>query len=244
MDMKADRVSAFQGIPQSDLDAVALVATDHEGLDVVALNTVGDSPRVVLVLFVLTRLGVLGLFCSDLFNVLRQDVHIPGVEIEPLVQRDLDVDGGDVILPHWGSRGTSATGRRYWFNTWLRCQQVTLAIVLVHRGHAVEQAGVGDQSSFRLPGHLLHEPVVLQLDQCRAIGTARYRIFHNRLAFELLRPWLVTIVDHPHRGMGSVAGPMPLMPLKVGSDNMRGSDQNGGNEERKEEWIEKQVTEG
>src|SRR2546426_10249613 len=128
MDMKADRVSAFQGIPQSDLDAVALVATDHEGLDVVALNTVGDSPRIVLVLFVLTRLGVLGLFCPHFLDVFGQDVHVAGIEIEPLVQRDLDIDGGDIILPHWGGRGASATGRRYWFNPWLRCQQVTLAI--------------------------------------------------------------------------------------------------------------------
>src|SRR2546422_7699080 len=179
MDMKADCISAFQGIPQSDLDAVTLVATDHEGLDVVSLNTVGDSPRIVLVLLVLTRLGVLGLFRPHLFDILGQDVHVAWIEIEPLVQRDLDIDGGDIILPHWGGRGASATGRRYWFNTWLRCQQVTLAIVLVHRGHAVDQARVRRLSD--LSGHLFHEPVVLQLDQGRAIGTARYRIFYNRL---------------------------------------------------------------
>src|SRR5207253_9772730 len=174
---------------------------DHAGLDVVALTTVGDSTRIVLVLFVLTRLGVLGLFRPNFLEVFGQDIHVAWIKIEPLVQRDLDVDGGDVILPHWGGRGTAATGHRDRFDTWLRCQQVTLAIVLVHRGHAVEQAGVGDLSSFHLPGHLFHEPVVLQLDQCRAIGTARYRIFHDRLAFELLRPWLVRVVDHPYGGM-------------------------------------------
>src|SRR5207245_11690598 len=98
MDMKADRVSAFQGIPQSDLDAVALDATDHVGLDVVALNTVGDSPRIVLVLFVLTRLGVLCLFFSHLVNVLRHDAPIPGVESERLVQRPFDGNGGAASL--------------------------------------------------------------------------------------------------------------------------------------------------
>src|SRR2546427_6199408 len=240
MDMKADRVSAFQGIPQSNLYTVPLVSTEEEGLNIIALYSIRHGSRVVLVLFVLTRLGVLGLFCSDLFNVLRQDVHIPGVEIEPLVQRDLDVDGGDVILPHWGGRGTSATGRRYWFNTWLRCQQVTLAIVLVHRGHAVEQAGVGDQSRFHLPGLLFNEPAVLQLDQCRAIGRARYRIFHDRLAVELLRPWLVRVVDHPYGGM---AHPVALMGVRVGGSYDRGEDEQHRQQESGQERGEKTMRE-
>ena len=239
--MEADRISAFQGIPQSDLDAVALVATDHEGLDVVALNTVGDSPRIVLVLFVLPRFGILGLFRPHLFDILGQDVHVAGIEIEPLVQRDLDVDGRDVILPHWGGRGTAATGHRDWFDTWLRCQQVTLAIVLVHRGHAIEQAGIGALSGFDLPGHLLHEPIVLQLDQCRAIGTARYRIFHDRLAFELLRPRLVRVVDHPHGGM---AHPMALMGARVSRKHRgRNNKTDGENQRVDDEGRREHVTE-
>src|SRR3989442_14225168 len=55
MDMEADRVSAFQGIPQSDLDTVTLVATDHGGLYVDALNAVRDSPTIGLFLLVISR---------------------------------------------------------------------------------------------------------------------------------------------------------------------------------------------
>ena len=111
----------------------------------------------------------------------------------------------------------------------------------MHRGHAVEQAGVGDLSSFHLPGHLFHEPVVLQLDQCRAIGTARYRIFHDRLAFELLRPWLVRVVDHPHGGM---AHPVALMGVRVSSEH-RGRNDKTDNENQRvdDEGRRKHVTE-
>src|SRR2546426_10163342 len=53
VNVEADGLAALQLVPQGDPHAIALVSTDDEGLDVIALDAVGHSTRIILVLLVL-----------------------------------------------------------------------------------------------------------------------------------------------------------------------------------------------
>ena len=91
MDVQADVLAAFQLVLQRHLYAVALVPADHQRLDPLTLETVRHRAGVMP--FLLAPRLVLGLLFADLVYILGQHVHVTGIEIQPLVDRDLDVDG-------------------------------------------------------------------------------------------------------------------------------------------------------
>ena len=91
----------------------------------------------------------------------------------------------------------------------------------MHRRHAVEHAGVGRLADLHLSCHLFHQPIVLHLHKRGAIRPPGHRIFHDRLAFELLGPRLVGIVHHAHRGMVHL---MALMLLRIFGKSARSGD--------------------
>ena len=99
VDVKADLFAEFQRVPKRDLHAVALIAANHQGLNPLILDAVFHATGIMMAFF-LPSLGVLRFFFTNVGNVFGQGVHIPGIEIQPLVQGDLHVDGGDVIVPH------------------------------------------------------------------------------------------------------------------------------------------------
>ena len=110
MDMQAHGLAALQGVPQDDLHAVTLIAPDHQRLDVVSLDAVGHRSRIELILLVLPPGLVLGLFRADFFKILREDVHVAGIKIEPLIQADFHIDGRNVVLLD-RRRGGATTAR-------------------------------------------------------------------------------------------------------------------------------------
>ncbi len=188
MDVKAHVFPAFQLVAELDLDAIALVGADGQRLDPLGLQTGDDGSRIEA--FFVSGLFVLGLFRTNLLEVLVQHVHVAGIKIEPLVQRDLDVDRGHVVLFHRGSRRALAAARhRHRFDTRIRHEQHVLSArtILVHHGLSVVHAGV-DTLHLRIMGHVLHDALVLLLDHCRTIGLTGHRIFNDRLPLELFRP--------------------------------------------------------
>ncbi len=89
-------VFRFHLVPERHLDAIALIGPDHQRLNHVALQSGGDGARIIAVL--IAGGLVLGLFRTGLLHVLRQDVHVAGIVVEPAVQRDFDVDHRNVVL--------------------------------------------------------------------------------------------------------------------------------------------------
>ena len=228
VDMQAHRLAPLQRVSQRDPHAIPLIAPDHQRLDVITLNTIGDGAGIVLVLLVFASRLVLGLFGTDLFKVLREGVHVAGVEVEPLVQRDLDVDGGDIVFLDRRGGGASAARDSHRLRIRLRGQKKTLPIVLMHRGHAVEHAGIARLPDLHLACHLFHEPVMLHLNQRGPGGAARHGVLHDGLAFELLRPRLIRVIHHAHRGMVAF---LSFMGICVGSTDTDGKDKSGGEKE-------------
>ena len=91
-------------IPQRHLDAIALVGTEHQRLNRIALVSGRHRTRIESVFF--PRFFVLGFLGANLVDLPGMDVHIPGIEVEPPVQTDFDVDHRNVVLLHRRIGGT------------------------------------------------------------------------------------------------------------------------------------------
>ncbi len=187
MDVKAHVFPAFQLVAELDLDAIALVGADGQRLDPLGLHTGDDGSRIEA--FFVSGLFVLGLFHTNLLEVLVQHVHVAGIKIEPLVQRDLDVDRGHVVLFHRGSRRALAAARhRHRFDTRIRHEQHVLVAraILVHHVQIVIEAARALRLGILL--HLLHDAVMLAFHHGGALRTALHRIFDDRLSLEPFCP--------------------------------------------------------
>ncbi len=106
VDVQAHILAAFKLVLQGKLHAVPLVRADDQRLNPLVLEPVADRAGIISLL--LARRFVLGLFLTGLFQILGQHVHVAGIEVQPLVDRDLDIDGRDVVLPDRRAGGTPA----------------------------------------------------------------------------------------------------------------------------------------
>ena len=189
MDVQTDRSTAlFQLVRELDLDAVTLVGAENEGLNPLCLHARNHGARIEP--FLVAGFFVLGFFCAHLIQIFIQHVHIAWIEVEPRVERDLDIDRGHVVLLH-RSRGRtlSAACQRHRFHARIGHKQHVLppCSILVHHGRGVVHPGV-DTLHLGILGHMLHDPLVLLFNHCRTLGLAAHRILDNRLTFEFLRP--------------------------------------------------------
>ncbi len=151
--------------------------------------------------FLVACLLVLVFFFTDLVNVFIEHVHVAGIKIEPLVERDLDIDRGHIILLDRSGRGAlPAAGYGHRLNARIRHKQHVLAAraVLMHHGGRVVHAGV-DALHLRIMAHVLHDALMLLLDHRGALALAGHGVFDDRLSFELLRPGGQLMI---HRLMG------------------------------------------
>ncbi len=89
-------ILALHRVAKGHLHAVTLIGAEHQRLNRIALKTSADGAR-IKALFVACGL-VLGFLGTDFRDIVRQHVHVARIEIQPAVQRDLDIDHGDVKL--------------------------------------------------------------------------------------------------------------------------------------------------
>ena len=195
IDVETHVFTEFQLVPQRNFHAIALVAANHQGLDVLTLDPVLDATGIMVSLF-FTRFRVLGFLFPDVLDILRQHVHIAGIVIQPLIQGDFHVDGGNIILLHRSRRRAFSSARhRDRFDVAIGSQQVVAfsGTVLMHRGHGVV-ATRGGFSHFFL--HLLHQPLMLLFNECGAFGSPLLGIFDDGLPFEAFSPCRGLVI-HP-----------------------------------------------
>src|SRR5687768_16406889 len=102
-------LAALQLIAQSHLDAIALVSADHQWLNPLTLQTIVYRTWIVPLFF--TRLPVSRLLIADFLDIFRQHVHVTRIEIEPLIQRNLDIDCRDIVLSDRRRRRATAPRR-------------------------------------------------------------------------------------------------------------------------------------
>ncbi len=205
MDVQADVLAAFQLVGQLDLDAIALVGADGQRLNPLGLHAGNDGAGIEALL--VAGFLVLGFLRAHLVEVLVQHIHVAGIVIEPLIQRDLDVDRGHVVLLDRRGRGALAAARhRHRFDAGIGHEQHVLpaGAVLVHHRLSVVHPGV-DALHLRIMGHMLHDALMLLLDHRRPLGLAGYRVFDDRLSLELFRPSGKLMV-HRHMGRRSLRG--------------------------------------
>ena len=199
MDVQADRAAAlFQLVGELDLDAIALVGANRQGLNPLGLHARDHGSGIEA--FLVARRLIRRFFGAHLIQVLVQHIHVAGIEIEPLVQRDLDIDRGHIVLLHWGrSRALPAAGQRHRLDPGIGHEEHVLSTraILVHHGGGVVHAGV-DALHLRILGHVVHDPLMLLFNHRGTLGLAAHRIFDDRLALELFRPaWQLVV----HRNM-------------------------------------------
>ncbi|TKS57928.1 MAG: hypothetical protein EWM72_03352 [Nitrospira sp.] len=185
-------ILALHLVAERQLDAVTLVGTQDQGLDIVALQAGRDGARIEA-LFV-TRHFVLFFLGTDVVDIVGQHVHVAGVEIEPTVQRDLDVDHRHVELlgRHTGRTLPARRHHRLAFGR-IRHEQEAAAIlahVLVHHRHLVERPGrlLRLCIFLRLLFELLHQTMVLHLHIPRTVRPTLDRILEDCLPLQLLGP--------------------------------------------------------
>ena len=188
VDVQADLLAEFQRVPQRDFHAIALVAANHQGLDPLVLDAVLHAAGIMMAFFLPGR-RVLRFFFANVGNVFGQGVHVAGIEIQPLIQGNLHVDGGHVILPHRRGVGAQAALHRNRFDVGIGGQQAVgrPGPVLVHHRHGIEGARC-IALMLRVFLHLPHQTLMLQLDQRRALGASFHRVFRDGLAFEPFSP--------------------------------------------------------
>src|SRR5688572_3389662 len=188
VNMKADLFATVQLVAELDLEAVALVTTNHKRLNPLRLDTGNHGTRIVTFFVACFLIGVF--LRTNLVDILIQDIHVARIKIEPLVERDLDIDRGDVVLLHRCCGGTlTATGHGDGLDTRVGDEQHILpaGTVLMHHGRGVVHTGV-DALHLRILGHMLHDALMLLLDHCGTLAVAGHRILDDRLPFELLSP--------------------------------------------------------
>ena len=189
MDMQADRSAALiQLVRKLELDAVALVGAEDERLNPLGLHAGNHSAWIEP--FLVARFLILGFFCAHLIDILIQHVHIAGIEVEPRIQRNLDVDRGHVVLLH-RSRGRALPSARHChgLHTGIGHEEHVLPAcsILVHHGGGVVHPAV-DALHLGILGHMLHDPLMLLFNHRRTLGHAAHRILDDRLTLEFLRP--------------------------------------------------------
>ena len=189
MDMQTDRSTAlFQFVRELELHAVTLVGAEHKRLDPLGLHARKYGAWIES--FLIARFPILGFFCAHLIQILIQHVHVAWVEVEPRVERDLDVDRGHVVLLHRGrGRTLPATCQRHRLHTRIGHEEHVLPAcsILVHHGGGVVHPGV-DTLHLGILGHMIHNPLMLQFNHRRTLGLAAHRILDDRLTFEFLCP--------------------------------------------------------
>ena len=89
------RVLIFQLVGKFYADTFSLVSSNNQGLNGIALKSIGNRTGIKLLF---TGRSILFFFRSNFFNVLVQNIHITRVVITPLIEGDLYVDGGNIIL--------------------------------------------------------------------------------------------------------------------------------------------------
>ena len=198
VDVKTHVLAEFQRVPERDFHAITLVAANHQGLDVLPLDPV-LHPTGIMVPFFFARVRVLGFLFPNTLDILRQRVHVAGIVIQPLIQRDFHVDRGNIIMLYRSrGRAFSAARHRHRFDVAVGSQQVVAlaSAILVHHGHRVVAARVGFGHFFL---HLLHQPLMLLFDKRGALGSPLLGILNNGLPFEAFGPG-GGLVIHP-RGL-------------------------------------------
>ena len=186
--MKADVFATFQLVAQLDLDAIPLVAANRQRLNPLGLHTGNHRARIKA--FLVARFPILRFFRPNLVEIFIQRVHVAGIKIEPLVQRDLDVDRRHVVLlDRRRGRALPASRQCHWLHSWVGHQQeiLTACPILVHHGLGIEHTRI-DLLRLRIMSQMLHDPLVLLLNHRRALRLSGHRIFDNRLPLQLLRP--------------------------------------------------------
>ena len=172
-----------------DLDAVTLVGADGKRLNPLRLHpgitAPGSNPS-------LSRASLFLVSSARTLSISSiQHIHVAGIEIEPLVERDLDVDRGYIVLPSPGpwpdtSRPpVCATGSTPRIGH--EEHVLTSCSILVHHGGGVVHPGV-DLLHLRILGHMLHDPLMVLFDHRGTLGLAAHRVLDDRLTFELFRP--------------------------------------------------------
>ena len=141
VDVEADLLAEFQRVPKRDFDAIALVAANHQGLNPLILDAVLHAAGIMMAFFLPSR-RVLRFFFADHGNVFGQGVHVAGIEIQPLVQGNLHVDGGNVIVPRRRGFGAQSSFHRNRLDVGIGGQQAVgrPGPVLVHHRHGIEGA--------------------------------------------------------------------------------------------------------
>ena len=84
IDMQTDFFAKLQRIPKGNLDAIALVSTNDQGLNILALDAILYPTRITVPFF-FSGLGIFRFFLTDFFNVFGQGVHITRIVIQPLI---------------------------------------------------------------------------------------------------------------------------------------------------------------
>ena len=102
---------ALHLVAEGHFHTITLVGTEHQGLNHVTLQPGRHGSRIIAIL--VTSRFVLGFLAANLVEILGQRIHVPGVEIEPAVQRDFDVDHRDVVLLDRHTGGTLPARRHH-----------------------------------------------------------------------------------------------------------------------------------
>ena len=152
--------------------------------------------------FLLARFLVCVFFCADLIQVLVQHVHVARIEVEPLVERDFDVDRGDIVLLHRRRRRTLAAIRHgHWFDPRIGHEQHVLSAcaILVHHGGGVVHPGI-HTLHLRILRHVLHDALMLLFDHRSTVALAGHRVLDDGLPLELFGPSgkLMILMIHRH----------------------------------------------
>ena len=191
-------------VAEGDPRAVPRVRPDDYRLDDVPLKTVGHRARIPFAIGLAARCLIPRFLGARLIDIFGEDIHIPGIVIEPLVQRDLDLDHGDIeVLDRRVRRAPSPVGGHR-LGDIIRRQEPAgplLPHVLMHHGHGVVTAGrpLGGCILLHLLVHAPHETMVLELDLLGTAGPPFERILHLRLPDQRLLPGYIPLRRKQHR---------------------------------------------
>ena len=190
VNMNADRLFIFFiFVAQGNNHAIALIGPDDQRLNHVTLQAVGRSAGII---FFFPRRGIGGFFFAHRVDIFGEHIDIAGVEVEPLIQRHLDVRCRDVEFLHGSRFGAAATGADTFFRV-ARPQQHAL---LHHSAEHVELMARplhGGEGPFLLcavhvMGYLLVRHLLNQVDSRQPGRTPFERILDDHLCSQFLLP--------------------------------------------------------
>ena len=131
------RVLIFQLIRKFNANTFALISSNNQGLDGIALKSIGNRTGIQLLF---TSRRILFFFSADFVNVLIQNIHIARVVIAPLIEGDLYIDSGNIIL-FYGNVAGAVGAFIYLGGCFCRPQEIALSQLMGGPGVVKSAAG-------------------------------------------------------------------------------------------------------